>query len=406
MKFKRVFFLNKQVLHAEQLNLFGESIAKYFLEVIKDKIYPGIFHIEFDNVLLGEGILSLKSLRILLGDFSFITYDSIESKYDLSFNLKEIKEELIKGKKFYIDLSEEVLEKENILLNGEEQKSSTGIVSNIFYEKPVIKITTKETKRSIAFCEIFFKNGSFLKSNYEGPLLNFNNSSLKKDLEEIIIKLKSLYLIEKDSIDSNNNSKDFFYISTLTFLKSISETIFELSFILQNQSSPFEVFKTLTKSIGTLAWMTKNATFYVPKFSYLNPTESIRSNILYLQEIIKNYDTSYEAIEITEKEEDILFDVPKNIKEIVIMIDPKNENTIHWIKNTFISSLIFKKEIMEKRVIGIERKIVEEEKNFLRVKLILDNQYFSSTKGQTIFIRKSCIFNRVSIYYEKEKIKK
>lgn len=412
MKFKRVTFFNKQVLHAEHLNLLSEGIAEYFVKLMQNKLSPGVIEISLDNLALTDGILAIRDLKAILSDFSYVDYSYSRDSYNLSFNLKEHLSDLVKPTKFYIDFNGFKTSEAKVMIEDNKKtptaitsvsrsdiKTPIGTVTSVLYEEPLLKITNTETTTAIPFCEIIFNNGAFIKTSYEGPMLNFNSSALKKDFETSLLELKNLFLIEKDNL-SNYKGEEF--SSHLIYLKSISECISDMSFVVNNSKDPFEVFKTLTKCIGNLSWMSKNSSFYIPSFSKKDPSASIKTALSFLREIIKNYNTEYETVDIDVQNDYITFFFDGlRIEEVVIIVDPKTEETAHWIENTYIMSESKKPEVLQKRIIGIKRDVIDDGRDLLSVKLDLKSQYITSR--ERIFIQKSPFVNRVSVYFKRSK---
>lgn len=373
----------------------------------------GIIKLVFDSALLISGIYRVLALEAIMPDGSIIQYNAETSKYKYERDLQDI----IKNKRsLRVYISVPVHKNGQSNFSGEIPRYITSKELNcdentgeneleIIKKSVTFYIHTDEELSpkfaSIPVSEIAYSNTGVQRTNYIPPQLFVNQDGDLYKLCKVIvqiIKQKIGYIISKRNFLTNTEGLD-------EKLHLLIVSVLPIEAILNSKGiKPFDLYSKLTNLAATLISLTHGD--IIPEIApYVH--EELYTTFYSLQTTItqgidKIIDTSSSVPFMIDEDVFFLKLSPSWITEkddrIVIGIrkapDANYDEFVHWVNGLQITSRPFIQDILQRRVLGANRKI---ETDMEVITSISDNIINLSIDIHSSYIKIGedlCIFNK------------
>jgi hypothetical protein len=370
MRYKKIAWTNGMNLYSEYLNKESEFAEEHLFNLLEYEFSSnnyGIIDLKINNVSLSSGLIVIEKLQCILPDGTFIDYNK---EYPLSFSIEGFSTQLGAGSKFFL------LKDGSFQMNDSIRNSIDELIP-IRYQIPKLRISNiMENNIGFPFIEVLLKGGSFFQTKYLGPrvkvnkFINNDSSYIFQSLESLLTFLKNFTFSLKDRLAVDNSIENVLLLQTLYNVTGLLQ-----SFIL-NPTTPFELYKLLFQIISIISW--KNSLPRILPFE-MNDWEN---NCLHLIElcynIISGTSENYKSSSFKFENNSFVIEINSFGKEdILLIIQPNDQNIKEWIIHTPICSEPFVEKIKEKRISGVKREIVSSEKDMIVVKLDRESEYLS-----------------------------
>ena len=397
MKSKRILWRNNSVLYAEHMNKLCDLIEDGYSYIFTNtnKFNFGILQMQIDELLLSTGVLSINYVQGIFPDGTVFQYDCVDDRYKISLDLTTFSEELFySAKKFYLVKSHDVIEESKDIVSETEE------IVPIVYSSVKLKLSDELNNSSIGFpiAEICIRGGAFNLKEFSPPFLKIvKNSTLGNSISKLILFLRQTILNIRDQLVLNENE------NLKALLRNLNECLVNINTAFINEFSPFEFYNVLCESIGKISWNSLLMPNII-QYDHNNSYYIIQKLVLLIIEIVTTSRSGYERIEFR-RENDVFVAMISEIGEedILIVIEPNNDDIKKWVENTIIASKSFFEEFQTRRFPGIPREIIDETSAEIVVKLDKFSNYFATGEDLMIFVGNYKNINNISFYFKKYK---
>lgn len=391
-KSNRIRWING-VLDAKHMEGVTRDMEHYTWNLIHytQEDHFGIIDIEFDKIALKNFVLSVRKLKCIFADGTFVNF---HNEYPMEISLQEYRQGFHDKKVFFLNISN------NLLKSVEEHDNGFAIVAVTKSEQKIL-INDNVNKNSLCCTALSFHRGQLVLDNSCQILMH-----IPRD-HEIMNRLQTLY----DKV----HNRLLFMASQLELQQKI-EGILELfrslnkvcGYILQamGHHHPRKIYEKILSALGEISWSKQQV---IPQLLYEHSKaiKILEQLIEYLDNSIDNSTTikSFKFIKIDNYLRISL--MPKiKIKKLYITLLPNNDSVVHWIYNTQIASFDQIERVGLNRIIGINRKTISNGSHNIILELDINSEYFT---GQSIAINTLSMAEEVSCFLtivEEQSIKK
>lgn len=335
----------------------------------------GIINLEIDPIKIIKGIYEIKELSVIMHDFSYINYkrdqmlqsfiDGTKSTniYPLSLDVNDL---------FQDSKTTEVViylcKKEQNILESTEMVNEVGGKVIINHKTPQLSLetTVSDNMVNIPIGVIKFQNGSFYLSEYVPPCLILKSKELYKKIEDLFLIINHKTLTMRDKIFSTDTTESKSYF----ILQALLQVLEKLDYILTHQLHPKVVYKHIRECVYLLLWFNFSNTPKIASYKHTNIYEIINNSLSILLSLA-DAGQGAKRIDLVEKEKGNFFAEIDTIKQdyITMLFTPINESIISKIK---ICSKDFLEDVLKKRIIGAQRKLMKVVANTMVLKIEKD----------------------------------
>ena len=376
MGYKRVCWSNGDILGAEHLEKNNELIGEWICS-LRDNMQYGLKKCKINEAALSTGLLSIDILECIFPDSTYINYSSADENTQITFDCNKI--DLSVPTKFYLGVNKE---SDITQYTIENEKLIQLQISN-----PKIYITNKLIV-GIPFMELYMRGRIYNKTDFVGPWLQLKNDNL------IYTAIEKTYIMIKNWLfnlrDHNTEAIPFVFI-----------ILGKLDFILNNTLHPFKIYELLNDSIAAIAWMNLPSFPRLPVYDHNNMGTSINNLLSVIYDIVSGVKSDYISLESTLRETYFeIYLAEFGTEDILINIEPNETDIRTWIMTTPICSQSVSDNVWQKRILGVDREIVNSGQSTLVVK-IKPNQFLKAGENLLIYHGGLVCLNRLTISIKK-----
>lgn len=377
MKTKNISWLNGDVLYAEQLQENNVCMENF----IVNNLHIGIRSLTIDETALANKTIHIQKIEITFPDRTYVNYN--DTMYNLEYSLTNLENQVSEGKKFYIGVKDSYATNRNSSLQS-------GEIVNFKYEEPKLIISTEMLENYVPFMELKINNGLFIKTEFLGPRLKVEPFVNDKP-NSIFEKLKLLNVFLRNILNTMRDreylDKDpLIYTNNILLIQQLFNSIGLLQVFISNPGSTKELYNVLYNIVGCLGWKHLSTFPLVIPFDDSDWVAICGRLVSIIYESVNGNDINHSSYHF-----DFLGEFFKvNVTDMgdedpVIIIDPNTTDVREWIENTQIGSEQYMDDIIERRIRGIKREVIEASRDLLIIKLDRASPFFC--KNSNLLVR-------------------
>lgn len=365
--------------HFQQSDNYIQKLCAVFSSSLTP-FYYGVHNLKIDTSALASGVIRVLNVRGILKDGLFFDYDAISDR-PLERNLTEYFTISSDPIKIYLALPKKRLG-ENLLMGDFARYYSSELVSisdentgqeemNIPILKPRLRLLLKEEldERYTSF-PLFeaqkSMDGGVVGTDFLPPYIYIDEHSKVAEFAREIVELirhKIAYFSDRKDNYSRIASDE-----SMSCLRLLIEAALPLEALIRvNGISTFEIYKTFLEALSKLISLNPNQ--FIPKLPIYNHDDlhqTFNGLIVYAKGILDKMKQKYDLITFEKEGEVFKLRLKKEWlakDEIAIGIQKSFSNSydelLNWVNTAQIASESMLPLIKDKRVLGVERRIME-----------------------------------------------
>ena len=366
--FRRLLYRDNEVLSTLHLEKIYELCGEYITSIVNFEF--GILDFKLDQNLLSRGIIDIERANIIFPNGKYVSFNN---EYNLQLDISQNTNNFLNPRKIFLTL-------EDVVIFDKQGETINNYL--VEYQEIDNKLTLTESlkKYSIPIIELGYSNNSFYKTDFLGTRVSFKNTIIEEQLALMLQKLQNIYNIELHKITKEQRD--------LLFLRDLYQAISKMHLLVYKTHMITLVYNTLVEIIGLLGWQNNDLMPLIPKYDNYNNSSQVQDLIKIIEKLLNNYQN---ITTITKFHyQDNIFTINTKNKEyqkLFIICENSEENNreeiIHWLNNTFIGSESVFQAIQQKRIMGIKRQLINNEK--ILFVLNLNTEFF--IKGEKLCIQ-------------------